>query len=88
MLNSCEFRNKVVYLYYKIRDSNNQKKIKDMTLKEKVTATYFVQETIGGWKQNYTFRGTLKECREYLDEWCHNGSFSVVPEWGYEVDYL
>ena len=38
MLNSCEFKNKVVYLQYKIRDSNNQLKIKDMTLKEKVAA--------------------------------------------------
>ena len=50
--------------------------------------TYLVQETIGGWRQNATFQGTLQECYEYLENNYNNGSFSIVPEWDYEVDYL
>ena len=50
--------------------------------------TYFVQETIGGWRQNATFSGTLEECQEFMAENCHNGSLAIVPEQDYEVDYL
>ncbi len=49
---------------------------------------YYVQEKIGGWKQNAVFGGTFEECEEYYDECCHNGSFAIVPEQDYEVDYL
>ncbi len=50
--------------------------------------TYYVQEVIGGWKQNAIFSGTLKECNRYLDENYHRGSYSIVSELNYEVDYL
>ena len=49
---------------------------------------YYVQEIIGGWKQNAIFQGTYEECQEYMAERCHNGSYSIVPEWDYGVDYL
>ena len=69
-----------------IRDNNNQK-LKVMT-KEIKTAIYFVQETIGGWKQNAVFNGTFEECQEYVTERCHNGSFNIVADCDYTVDYL
>ena len=28
---------------------------------------YFVQETIGGWKQTPSFEGTYEECVQYLN---------------------
>ena len=56
-----------------------------MTTKE---TTYYVQETIGGWRQNAVFNGTLKECSRYLDENYHRGSYSIVSESDYKVDYL
>ena len=59
-----------------------------MKAKEIKTAIYFVQETIGGWRQVSVFNGTFEECQEYVTERCHNGSFAIVPEWDYEVDYL
>ena len=52
------------------------------------TEKFYVQEKIGGWRQNAIFSGTLEECRDYMAENCHNGSFQVVPEQDYEVDYL
>ncbi len=55
------------------------------TTKEK---TWYCQEKIGGWRQNAVFSGTLEECRECMAENCHNGSFQIVPEQDYEVDYL
>lgn len=49
---------------------------------------YFIQETIGGWRQNAIFEGTYEECQEYMEEWCHNGNYALVAEDDYEVDYL
>ena len=57
----------------------------DKKTKEK---TWYCQETIGGWRQNAVFSGTYEECREYLEENLNSGSFQIVPEWEYEVDYL
>ena len=50
------------------------------------TSKYYVQETIGGWRQNAIFDGTLNECEEYMKD-CY-GNFSIVHEDDYEVDYL
>ena len=47
---------------------------------------YYVQETIGGWRQNAIFSGTLDECKEYMKD-CY-GNFAIVKEDDYEVDYL
>ena len=49
---------------------------------------YYVQETIGGWRQNAAFIGTYEECQDYLNTWCTNGAWSIVSEKDYEVDYL
>lgn len=51
---------------------------------------YFVQETIGGWRQNAVFCGSLNECREYMNERCtkSNDCWNIVPESDYRVDYL
>ena len=63
-------------------------KTKETIMETKKETTYYVQEVIGGWKQNAVFSGTLEECNKHLDVWCHSGSYSIVPEWDYEVDYL
>lgn len=47
---------------------------------------FYVQETIGGWRQNAIFSGTLEECEEYMKD-CY-GNFAIVHEDDYEVDYL
>ena len=47
---------------------------------------FHVQETIGGWRQNAIFEGTLDECQSYISN-C-NGNFSIESEDSYEVDYL
>lgn len=52
------------------------------------TMNYYVQETIGGWRQNAIFCGTHEECEAYYDENCSNGNYSIVHEDEYEVDYL
>lgn len=49
---------------------------------------FYIQEIIGGWRQNAIFEGTYKECQEYLAEWCHNGNYNIVSNEDYEVDYL
>jgi hypothetical protein len=49
--------------------------------------TYYVQETIGGWRQNAIFQGSKEECEKYLES-CHNGHYAIVAEEDYEVDYL
>lgn len=52
---------------------------------------YYVQETIGGWRQNAIFEGTLEECEEYFDShfcWYGTNCYAIVPEEEYEVDYL
>lgn len=56
-----------------------------------VSGHYYVQETIGGWRQNAAFDGTLAQCNEYwrdmhLDQ--SNSSWDIVSEEDYEVDYL
>ena len=50
---------------------------------------YFVQETIGGWKQSPSFGGTYEECVQYLNN-CNDSrsSFAIVSESKLEVDYL
>lgn len=49
---------------------------------------FYVQETIGGWKQTPVFEGSYKECLEFYEEVFHSGSFAVVSEEELEVDYL
>lgn len=51
---------------------------------------YYIQETIGGWKQNAIFSGTLQECENYFDSnpILYNGNYSIVSEKEYKVDYL
>lgn len=56
-----------------------------------MTDKYFVQETIGGWKQNAIYSGTYDECLYFEQE--HNlnsgtSSFAIVHESEYVVDYL
>lgn len=50
--------------------------------------TWYVQETIGGWRQNPVFSGTYDECVDYLNSTSINGAVSIVPESEMEVDYL
>lgn len=49
---------------------------------------YYVQETIGGWKQVAAFEGTHDECMDYMEQWCFNGNWNIVSELDYQVDYL
>lgn len=51
---------------------------------------YFVQETIGGWKQTPCFEGTYEECVQYLNDYCNDSrsSFTIVSENELQVDYL
>ena len=58
------------------------------TKSKKAKKTYYVQETIGGWRQNAIFCGSKEECKKYLNENYHNGSFNIVADCDYEVDYL
>lgn len=53
-----------------------------------MTDKYFVQETIGGWKQTAIFFGTYDECRQFEAQHCLNDNFNIVHESEYEVDYL
>jgi len=50
--------------------------------------TWYVQETIGGWRQKAVFSGSYQECLDYLSDTYINGSVALVPESEYEVDYL
>jgi len=52
------------------------------------TEKFFVQETIGGWRQNAVFEGTIEECQKFVAERCTNGSYTIVHEDDYKVDYL
>lgn len=51
---------------------------------------FYVQETIGGWKQTPSFEGTYKECVQYLNDYCNDSrnSFTIVAENELQVDYL
>lgn len=49
---------------------------------------FYVQETIGGWRQNAVFSGTRAECEEYFNNYCSGGSYAIVSADEYEVDYL
>lgn len=49
---------------------------------------YYVQETIGGWRQTALFEGTYDECQEYMESVSTSSSISIVSEADYEVDYL
>ena len=49
---------------------------------------FYLQETIGGWRQVAAFSGTYEECKERYNEVINNGHYSVVAEEDYEVDYL
>lgn len=48
--------------------------------------TYFVQEIIGGWSQVAVFSGSYAECMAYIVGL--NGSYYIVHESEYNVDYL
>ena len=50
------------------------------------TDIYYVQESIGGWKQTPCFEGTLAECQNYVRENNSNKSLFVTDK--PEVDYL
>lgn len=58
-----------------------------MVLKLEPAPKFYVQETIGGWRQNAAVVGTYEECAAWL-EGQHGGSWAIVPEEEYEVDYL
>lgn len=47
---------------------------------------FFVQEIIGGWKQNPCFQGTLEECERFVSE--NNSNRSLFVTDSPEVDYL
>lgn len=51
---------------------------------------YYVQETIGGWKQTPICSGTYEECVQYMNNNCNDSrsSFAIVSEEELEVDYL
>lgn len=49
---------------------------------------YYVQEIIGGWRQVAVFEGTFEECMDYKNERCFSGSWDIVSELDYKVDYL
>lgn len=49
---------------------------------------YYVQETIDGYRQNYSFSGTYEECQKYYDSVCESGHYAIVRADRYEVDYL
>lgn len=48
--------------------------------------TFFVQETIGGWKQTPCYEGTLEECEKYVRENNSNRALWITDK--PEVDYL
>ena len=41
---------------------------------------FYVQETIGGWKQTPSFKGTYEECVQYLNDYCNDSrsSFTII----------
>lgn len=47
---------------------------------------FFVQETIGGWKQTPCFEGTLEECEKFVIE--NNSNRSLFVTDNPDVDYL
>ena len=47
---------------------------------------FYVQETIGGWKQTPCFQGTLEECERFVSE--NNSNRSLFVTDSPEVDYL
>lgn len=51
---------------------------------------FYVQQTLGGWKQNAIFSGTEEECQEYFDtaNLATQIGWAIIPERYYEVDYL
>ena len=51
---------------------------------------FYVQETIGGWKQTPSFEGTYEECVQYLNDYCNDSrsSFTIVSENELQVDCL
>lgn len=49
---------------------------------------HHVQETIGGLRQVAAFSGTLDECEDYIAQVYFFGSYAIVPDDEYEVDYL
>lgn len=55
-----------------------------------VKPLYYVQETIGGWRQNAMFSGTKAECERYYEEnpILAKKTIDIVHEYEYKVDYL
>lgn len=50
---------------------------------------FYVQETIGGWRQTPVFEGSYNDCVKYLNERNDSrNSFGIVSEEELEVDYL
>ena len=51
---------------------------------------FYIQETIGGWRQNAIFSGTFQECKDYFENnpILYYGNYSIVSENEYEVDYI
>lgn len=57
--------------------------------KNKIMNKFYVQETIGGWRQTPVFEGTYNECVKYLNERNDSRSaFAIVREEELEIDYL
>jgi hypothetical protein len=49
---------------------------------------YHIQQTIGGWKQNPMFSGTLKECQDWLEDNQQKLATDIVADEDLVVDYL
>ena len=51
---------------------------------------YYIQETIGGWRQTPVFEGTYEECVQYLKDYCNDSrtSYNIIDENELQVDYL
>lgn len=52
---------------------------------------FYVQETIGGWRQNPIFEGSYEECKRYMEEnflYQRQTAYNIVSEEELEVDYL
>lgn len=49
---------------------------------------FYIQETIGGWKQVPVFEGSYEECLEFYERVFQSGSYAIVSKEELEIDYL
>ena len=62
-----------------------------ISLKKRLKSTekiYYLQETIGNYKQVPAFSGTYEECQKKYEEVLNSGSFAIVSEDELEIDYI